>query len=66
MLTPQENPSLIGHQSQMNHMLSAYHANQFAHGWILTGSRGIGKATFAFHLARYIFSKRQNRDHTFA
>lgn len=66
MLTPRENLKLFGHQEALDLFLKAFHSPRFSHGWILGGDFGIGKATFAFHLARYILSGRQNRNTDFS
>lgn len=39
--------SLAGHDEQARIMLGAAAGERFHHGWILSGTRGIGKATFA-------------------
>lgn len=66
MLTPRENLHLFGHQEAREHFLNAVHSQRFPHGWILSGPFGIGKATFAYHMARYILSGRKDRNTTFS
>lgn len=66
MLSPRENLKLIGHQDALEAFLNAFHSERFSHAWILTGPYGIGKATFAFHMARYILSGRQDKNTTFS
>ncbi|OJW48080.1 MAG: hypothetical protein BGO67_03360 [Alphaproteobacteria bacterium 41-28] len=65
MLTPRENLKLFGHQKQREVLLRAFHSERFPHGWIIAGPVGIGKATFVFHMARYILSGRQDGNTTF-
>lgn len=60
MLTVRENLSLFGHQEAKRTFLKTFHSPRFPHGWIIGGPCGIGKATFAFHMARYILSGRQD------
>ncbi len=60
MVAPRENLTLFGHEEEKAFFLNAFHSSRFPHAWILGGSFGIGKATFAFHMARYIFSGRQD------
>jgi DNA polymerase-3 subunit delta' len=36
--------------------LSALNAGRLPHAWLLTGPRGIGKATFAWRAARYLIA----------
>ncbi|MDZ4322731.1 MAG: AAA family ATPase [Alphaproteobacteria bacterium] len=65
MLTPRENLHLFGHLEAREHFLNAVHSQRFSHGWILSGPFGVGKATFAYHMARYILSNREDRNTTF-
>ncbi len=65
MLTPCENLRLFGHRLQREALLNAFHSERFPHGWIIGGPAGIGKATFAFHIARYILSARQDGETNF-
>jgi DNA polymerase-3 subunit delta' len=66
MRNPRENVKLFGHQKERDFFLNAFHSPRFAHAWILGGAYGIGKATFAFHMARYILSGRQDGNTTFS
>ena len=53
---PRENPDLVGHEDAEETLLSAYHRGRLGHAWLISGQRGIGKATLAFRFARYIFA----------
>ena len=53
---PRENPELIGHEAAEARFLSAWRSGRLPHGWLITGPRGIGKATFAFRAARFVLS----------
>lgn len=66
MLTPRENLKLCAHQEARDFFLNTFHSSRFAHGWILGGGYGIGKATFAFHMARYILSGRHDKNTSFS
>jgi DNA polymerase III subunit delta' len=66
MLAPRENLALFGHEEEKTFFLNAFHSGRFPHAWILGGNFGIGKATFAFHMARYIFSGRQDGNTSFS
>lgn len=66
MLTPRENLTLFGHQDAREIFLKSFHSSRFAHAWIVTGPFGIGKATFCFHMARYILSGRQDSQTSFS
>ncbi|WP_176591129.1 AAA family ATPase [Sphingobium sp. EM0848] len=43
--------SLLGHDEQARTLLGAARSGRLHHGWILTGPRGIGKASFARAMA---------------
>lgn len=54
---PSENPLLIGHAEAQQLLLSAQRAGRMPHAVVLSGPRGVGKATFAFHLARHLIGQ---------
>jgi DNA polymerase-3 subunit delta' len=54
---PRENAELIGHEAAEQALLSDFYNNKLPHALVLTGPSGIGKATFAFRLARFLFSQ---------
>jgi DNA polymerase-3 subunit delta' len=53
---PRETVDLIGHEEAEAAMLAAYTRDRFPHAWLLSGRRGIGKATLAYRFARFLFS----------
>lgn len=53
-LHPRHRHHLIGHGVAEQRLLEAYHSGRFHHGWLITGPQGIGKATLAYRLARYL------------
>ncbi|MBA3814042.1 MAG: DNA polymerase III subunit delta' [Alphaproteobacteria bacterium] len=66
MLTPCENLVLFGHQEARESFLKSMHSPRFSHAWIISGPFGIGKATFAFHMARYLLSGRTDGNTVFS
>ncbi len=60
-LTPRTTPFLLGHLDAENEFFKCFKSNRFHHAWLITGEKGIGKATFAYRIIRYIFSL-SNRD----
>ncbi len=54
LLHPRHRQHLTGHDGAEQHLLKAYHSGRFHHGWLITGPQGIGKATLAYRLARYL------------
>ena len=55
-LEPRDNPDLIGQEAAEHAFLQAWESGRLAHAWLLTGPRGIGKATLAFRIARFALS----------
>lgn len=52
---PAENPLLVGHADAGSMLAAAHRAGKLPHALLLAGPAGIGKATFAFHLAHHLF-----------
>lgn len=48
--------SLIGHRQILDRLLTEFSAGKMHHATILSGPKGIGKATLAFHFAKTVFS----------
>jgi DNA polymerase III subunit delta' len=57
LLSPRENPILIGHEAAEAALLASYLSGRLPHAWLITGPRGIGKATLAFRFARFLFAE---------
>ena len=53
---PSDSMDLLGHTAELEKLAGNYRAGRLHHAWLISGPRGIGKATFAFHIARYILS----------
>lgn len=53
---PRANPDLIGHAEAEAALLDALAGGKLHHAWLLTGPRGIGKATLAYRFARHLFA----------
>lgn len=51
-ITPRSNIHLIGHENAAQQLLHDLENGKLAHGLLITGPRGIGKATFAYCFAR--------------
>jgi DNA polymerase-3 subunit delta' len=58
-LHPRLTDTLFGHEAAEDLFLSAFNAGSLHHAWLLTGERGIGKATFAYRAARFLLSREQ-------
>lgn len=55
-LFPRSTPILVGHEEQVKRCLDLIRGERFPHALLLQGPQGIGKATFAYHLIRTLFS----------
>ncbi|MBV8916851.1 DNA polymerase III subunit delta' [Bradyrhizobium sp.] len=55
---PRETSALFGHREAENALLSAYRGGRIAHAWLIGGPQGIGKATLAYRMARFVLSHR--------
>lgn len=53
---PEVQQSLVGHVDAKAMLLDAHAAGKLHHAWLISGQKGIGKATFAFDLARELFT----------
>ncbi len=54
MLSPRENPDLFGHEDAEKIFLDSYNSGKLPHAWLITGDKGIGKATLAYRIARFL------------
>lgn len=52
---PAETLDLIGHEDNVKQVLQQYASERMHHALLLTGPRGIGKATFSIRIASHIF-----------
>lgn len=55
-LHPKLTARLIGHEAELADMKQQWESGKLAHGWLITGPRGIGKATMAYHFARLLLA----------
>lgn len=54
--SPRETTSLFGHAEAEKALLDAYKTGRIAHAWLIGGPPGIGKATLAYRLARFVLA----------
>jgi DNA polymerase-3 subunit delta' len=55
-LPPRETVVFYGHAEAENALLEAYRSGRLAHAWLLGGCSGVGKATLAYRMARFILA----------
>jgi len=53
---PRETAQLIGQAPAEAAFLDAFTGDRLHHGWLLTGPRGVGKATLAWRIARFLLA----------
>jgi DNA polymerase III subunit delta' len=53
---PRETLTLHGHVEAESAFLDAYRGGRMPHAWLIGGPRGIGKATLAYRMARFVFA----------
>ena len=62
ILKPINQLKLYGYENYFDNFINLVRKNQIPNALLLTGPKGIGKSTFAFHFINYLFSYReQNR-----
>jgi len=55
---PRETTELFGHREAEAALLNAYKSGRIPHAWLIGGAQGIGKATLAYRMARFVLSHR--------
>ncbi len=55
---PRETTALFGHRDAEMALLDAYRSGRIPHAWLIGGAQGIGKATLAYRMARFVLAHR--------
>ena len=53
---PRETADLFGHREAEMALLNAYRSGRIPHAWLIGGPQGIGKATLAYRMARFVLA----------
>jgi DNA polymerase-3 subunit delta' len=53
---PRDTAHLFGHAEAEQALLAAYRGGHIAHAWLIGGPPGIGKATLAYRMARFVLA----------
>lgn len=53
---PRETAELFGQDAAQAAFLDAFNSDRLHHGWLLTGPQGVGKATLAWNIARFLLA----------
>ena len=56
-LKPSNQTKLFGYENSFSKIATLFNEKKLPNKILFTGSKGVGKATFAYHLINYIFSK---------
>ena len=58
---PRRARRLLGHRDAERHMRRAFDSSKMHHAWLISGAKGIGKASLAYRFAAYILSATESR-----
>lgn len=53
---PRHTPVLFGQEKAESSFLAAFNGSRLHHGWLISGPRGVGKATLAWKIARFLLA----------
>jgi DNA polymerase III subunit delta' len=59
---PRFTERLYGHAAIETELAQTFASGRMHHGWLLTGPEGVGKATLAYRLARFLIAAASERD----
>ena len=54
---PKFTETLFGHQMAKQEFINCFKSGKLHHGWLITGTKGIGKATFAWQIANFLLTQ---------
>ena len=63
---PRMTARLIGQSAAEASFLAAYNTSRLHHGWLVTGPRGVGKATLVWRIAKFLLATPENDGGMFA
>jgi DNA polymerase-3 subunit delta' len=55
---PRETTAWFGHRDAEMALLDAYRSGRIPHAWLIGGAQGIGKATLAYRMAKFVLAHR--------
>lgn len=59
-LHPSTTTSLIGHEAAERTFLEAFNQDRLHHAWLISGPKGVGKATLAWKFAKFLLTQLTN------
>ena len=54
---PKVTETLFGHDFSEQEFINCYKSGKLHHGWLITGAKGIGKATLAWRIAKFLLTQ---------
>ncbi len=60
--TPRSTDRLLGHEEAEKTLLESFNSKRMHHAWLISGPRGIGKATLAYRFARFLLKQGSGAD----
>ncbi len=54
---PRKTHQVFGHDAAEAEFLNAYNGERMHHAWLITGPKGVGKATLAWRIARFLLAE---------
>lgn len=57
---PRETYAFTGHEAAESALAEAFAGARMHHAWLVTGPKGVGKATLAYRFARHVLGAKQN------
>ncbi|MBR1649230.1 MAG: DNA polymerase III subunit delta' [Alphaproteobacteria bacterium] len=60
VITPKNNTFLLGQEDAEKAVLEAYNNHKLHNSWLISGEKGIGKATFAYKFARFLLDENRS------
>ena len=59
---PRATKALFGHDAAERQLCAQFASGRMHHAWLVTGREGVGKATLAYRLARFVLADASERD----
>jgi DNA polymerase-3 subunit delta' len=59
---PRHTKNLYGHKTSQLDFLDAFNTDRLHHAWMISGPRGIGKATLGYKISKFILSRNQSSE----